>query len=290
MPNCCRSNTSTSCSPCLSPSRPSPIRTRHWCTTCCSRQRRGRCARSPPIPSAWAPRSPSSPSCTPGARACCITRICPLRRARRRHLARRHALNRVPARVLPAGARPVAAVPPLVPRTSARGVRPQGDQVLQRHGVAAGCPGLRTVPGAGGKRRVGGLRQGPVRRARAGSGVPGALHAPGGDRQQPPVDFIDGSVGFRWKDYRHEGKPSTPPPARAVQSNGIFCLPDAEGHHPDGHRLRAASARRKTLGFQDLRNGHKLSFDLLPDCRQSSAQGGRPPNYRAFLAGESLTS
>ena len=40
---------------------------------------------------------------------------------------------------------------------------------------------------------------------------------------------------------------SAPPPARAVQSNGIFCLPDAGQRRLVGHQLRAASARQKTL-------------------------------------------
>ncbi len=47
-----------------------------WSTTCCSAPPPRRCARSPPTPSTWVPRSASSRSCTPGARTCCITRIC----------------------------------------------------------------------------------------------------------------------------------------------------------------------------------------------------------------------
>ena len=38
---------------------------------------------------------------------------------------------------------------------------------------------------------------------------------------------------------------SAPPQARAVQSNGIFCLPDAGRRRRVGYRLRAASARQK---------------------------------------------
>ena len=38
-PSCCRCRTSTSCSRCRPRSPPSPIRTRPWSTTCCSRPR-----------------------------------------------------------------------------------------------------------------------------------------------------------------------------------------------------------------------------------------------------------
>ena len=67
---------STSSSPCRRRSPRSPTRTRPWSTTFCFAPRPRPCARSPLIPSTWAPRSASSPSCIPGARTCCITRIC----------------------------------------------------------------------------------------------------------------------------------------------------------------------------------------------------------------------
>ena len=60
--------------------------------------------------SIWAPRSASSPCCTPGARTCSIIRTC-IASSRRRPLAGRHALDRLPARVLPAGPGAVASVP-----------------------------------------------------------------------------------------------------------------------------------------------------------------------------------
>ena len=45
-------------------------------TICCFTPAPRPCARSPPIPSTWAPRSASSPSCTRGDRICSITRMC----------------------------------------------------------------------------------------------------------------------------------------------------------------------------------------------------------------------
>ena len=75
------------------------------------------CAPSPPIPSTWAPRSASSPCCTPGARTCSIIRIC-IASCRAAGCLPTAALDRLPARVLPARARPVTPVPAIVPGTS----------------------------------------------------------------------------------------------------------------------------------------------------------------------------
>ena len=113
-------------------------------TTSCSAPPPRPCAPSPPIPSTWAPRSASSPSCTPGARTC----------MHHPHLhcvvpgggcvARRPALDRLPAGLLPAGAGAVA-------RCSAACSSTQLQQafddrraaLLQRAGAAAGARRLR---------------------------------------------------------------------------------------------------------------------------------------------------
>ena len=49
--------------------------------------------------------------------------------------------------------------------------------------------------------RVGGLRQAAVWRPEGGAGLPGALHAPGGDLQQAAARDGERRVTFRWKDY-----------------------------------------------------------------------------------------
>ena len=70
------SSISTSSLPCPSRSRPSPTRTRPHSTICSSTPAPRPCAPSPPIPNTWAPRSASSPSCTPGDSSCCIIPMC----------------------------------------------------------------------------------------------------------------------------------------------------------------------------------------------------------------------
>ena len=70
---------------------------------------------------------------------------------------------------------------------------------------------------------VGGLRQGAVRRAQAGAGLPRPLHPPGRDRQQPA-----GGARGRWPgELPLEGLPKRQRP------------PEAEGHAPACRRVHA---------------------------------------------------
>jgi hypothetical protein len=74
-PNCCRFNTSTSCSPCRRRWPRLPPRTRRRSTPSCSEPRPRRCEASRPTRSISAPRSASSPCSTPGARTCTTIRM-----------------------------------------------------------------------------------------------------------------------------------------------------------------------------------------------------------------------
>ena len=66
-------------------------------------------------------------------------------------------------------------------------------------------PSLRGLARADAQDRVGGLRQAGRLPDRGGAGLPVALHAPGGDLQQPPARLDERGVTFRWKDYRAKG-------------------------------------------------------------------------------------
>ena len=208
-PNCCRSNTSTSSSPCRSRSPRSPTRTRPWSTTSCSTPPPRRCARSPPIPSTWAPRSASSPCCTPGARICCITRICtascPAAACRPTASAGSPAGPGffLPVRVLS------RSVPPPVPGRSFG--RRSADNELHFFNALAALQDPQAfakylAPAA--RRRLGGLRQAAVRWARAG---PASTSAATRIAWRSPTTGCStshgGQVTFQWKDYRHESQP-----------------------------------------------------------------------------------
>lgn len=54
--------------------------------------------------------------------------------------------------------------------------------------------------------RLGRVRQAAVRRSAARASLPGPLHPPRCYLQSPIVDFTDGQVTFRWKDYAHGSK------------------------------------------------------------------------------------
>ena len=172
---------------CRRRSPPSPTRTRRSSTTSCSARPPRPCARSPPIPSTWAPRSASSPCCTPGARTCCIIP----------HL---HCV--VPGGGLsPDGRRWIACRPGffLPVRVLSRLFRrlflealEQAFEAGELQFFAALDPlqergRLPAAPGAGAPGRVGGLRQAAVRRSGAGAGLRRALHAPRRHLQQPPA-------------------------------------------------------------------------------------------------------
>ena len=155
--------------------------------------------------STWVPRSASSPCCTPGARTCCITRTCtascPVAASApdgKRWVACRPGL-------LPAGAGAVAAVPAPVPRAAARGLR--------RRASCASSTARRHC-------RTGRPSTDSWRRRHAAEWVVYAKAPFGGPEQvleylgrythrvaianNRLVDFSDGRVAFRWKDYRHE--------------------------------------------------------------------------------------
>ena len=205
-PNCCRSSTSTSSSPCRRRSPPSRTRTRPWSTTSCSTPPPRPCAPSPPIPSTWAPRSASSPSCTPGARTCCITRTC-------------------------TASCPAAGWPRMASAGS-----PAARASSCRCGCCRGCSGACSSRSCGRPSTTGELRffnslaalQDPDAFASYLAPVAQAewvvyAKAPFGGPQQVLdylgrythrvaisnnrlIDFADGQVAFAWKDYRHESR------------------------------------------------------------------------------------
>ena len=158
-----------------------------WSTPSCSAPRPRRCAPSPPTPSTSAPRSASSPCCTPGARPCTIIRT---------------SIASCPA----AACRPTApAGSPAGPASSCRSAcsrrlfRRLFLQSLQAAFDAgqlgffgdladlADARRLRRPPATSfGAHRLGRLRQAAVRRPRAGAGLSRPLHPSRRHRQLPP--------------------------------------------------------------------------------------------------------
>ena len=166
------------------------------------------CARSPPTRSTWAPRSASSPSCTPGGRTCmhhphlhCVVPGGGIAPDGERWIACRPGFF-LPVRVL------VAAVPAAVPRTSCEQAFDAGAAaVLLRHSSS------RCAERAGASRAIWHrLRQAEwVVYAKPPFGGPeqvldylGPLHPPRRHLQQPPGrPSTTATSRFRWKDYRH---------------------------------------------------------------------------------------
>ena len=112
---CCRTS-SGSTAPRSAP------RTRPSSTVSSSGPSPRRSARLPPTPATSAPRSASSPCCTPGARRSSTIRICTAS-SRVGARKRRQRLGFLPPRVLPAGTGPFALLPPCPPRGAARRLR-----------------------------------------------------------------------------------------------------------------------------------------------------------------------
>ena len=96
------------------------------------------------------------------------------------------------------------------------------DQGLWRSCRAQGARRLQGLPRGPAPAGMGGLRQGAVRRAEAGAGLPRPLHPPGRDRQQPP-----GGARRRWPgELPLEGLPGERPH-------------EAKGHAPASRRVHA---------------------------------------------------
>ena len=186
-PNCSTCRTSTSSSPCRTRSPPSPSRTRPRSTTSCSAPRPRPCARSPPIRSIWAPRSASSPCCTPGGRTCCTIRTCiascPAAGSRRT------ASSWIACR--PGFFLPVRVLSRLFRRLFLHELEKAFDAGQLRFfsslQPAAGAGGVPAPPGTGSPGRMGRLRQAALRRAAAGPRLCRALHPPRRHLQQPPA-------------------------------------------------------------------------------------------------------
>ena len=116
-------------------------------------------------------------------------------------------LDRLPAGLLPARAGAVAPVPPAVPGDVAAGLRGGLTQVLQRPGRAAKTPAR--SPGISRRRPRPSGWSTPSRRS---AGRERVLEYLGRYTHRVAiansrlVEFADGQVAFRWKDYRHASR------------------------------------------------------------------------------------
>ena len=95
------------------------------------------------------------------------------------------ALDRGPARLPSAGAGALAAVPAPVFRGAVPRPGDRAPGLLRNSGSSGRAGGVQRLAGGAAADRVGGLLQAPVQRPRGGTGLPGALHASGGDLKQP---------------------------------------------------------------------------------------------------------
>ena len=156
-------------------------------------------------------------------------------------------LDRLQARLLPVGAGAVATVPTALPRRTAAGASSRQAAVLRRARALADAQAF-ALAGAAAQVRVGGLRQAAVRRTPGRAGVPVALHAPGGDLQQPAA-----RAGRARRDLPLEGLPRQGRPGQdAAQDDDVgrgrvhASLPAARAawRLPPHSPLRAAGQRR----------------------------------------------
>ena len=142
--------------------------------------------------------------------------------------------------------------------TASREAHGKGE--LEAFGDLAGLDGARRVqgpPGGAAAAGVGGLRQGPVRRAEAGAGLPRPLHPPGRDLEQP----AGGARRRRPGELPLEGLPGERPheaegdaAARRASSCAASCCTCC----PDGfHRIRH---------YGLFANGHRAA--MLARCRE----------------------
>ena len=146
-------------------------------------------------------------------------------------------------------------------------------------------------------RRMGGLRQAPVRRTRAGAGLSRPLHPSRRHRQQPAARLADGQVSFPWKDYRQHGKTKVMTLAadEFIRRFLLHALPDGFhrirhiGFLANGHRTAKLALCRALLAaptpdpptpesYRDRTRrltGHAL--DVCPDCGGAMLERGPLP-------------
>jgi hypothetical protein len=159
-------------------------------------------------------------------------------------------------------------------------------------------------------RRVGGLRQAAVRRAEGGAGLPVALHAPGGDLQQPAArDGRARACAFRWKDYRAKGrtrhKTMTLEPQEFMRRFLLHVLPG--GFHrirhygllANGSRRRPRSGSRGIAGRSQAAVRGRRSYAIcraagtglrLPPLRSGAARRADDPARRCHQGATSIVS
>ena len=161
-------------------------------------------------------------------------------------------------------------------------------EALRRSRRARGARRLQGLPRGPAAAGVGGLRQGAVRRAEAGAGLPRPLHPPGRDRQQPaggargrrpgelPLEGLPGSSG------RTKPKVMRLPAGEFMRRFLLHVLPDGfhrirhYGLFANGHRAAMLARCRELLdvppapaegdGGQEERRGATKEVPACPCC------------------------